>query len=294
VRMPGDVAKAHIARLYFDHGLTKQEIAQRLGLSRFKVARLLDQAREEGIVRVEIRDPVEDESTLSRALEDAYGLDVAVVVRRVGAIPQAAAAWLPDLLQPGDTLGVAWGTTLQQVAAGLPEGTATDVDVVQICGAIPGLEPGTGPTEIALRFAERLGGRLHALPAPAVASKHARDELMANDVIRPTVEMFEKVDLALVGIGVGAELREAPDHAAGYVLVHVFDDDGGPLGAALTDHAISMSRTQLRTTRVLAAAGGAAKHGAILGALRTGLLNTLVTDAAAARHALKAAGVPTA
>lgn len=286
--MPGEVAKAHIARLHFEHGLTKQEIAQRLSISRFKVARLLDQARAEGIVRIEIRDPVEVDSDLSRALEDRYGLDLAVVVRRAQAIPQATAAWLPELMHPGDTLGIAWGTTLQQVAAALPSRPAGDLDVVQICGAIPGLVPGTGPTELALRFAERLGGRLHSLPAPAVASRSARDELLENEVIRPTIELFDEVDIALVGIGVASELAGAPDDAAGYVLVHVFDGHGGPLGAALTDHAISMSRARLSATRVLAAAGGPTKHDAVLGALRSGLINTLVTDAPTARHALKA------
>jgi DNA-binding transcriptional regulator LsrR (DeoR family) len=286
--MPGEVAKAHIARLYYDDGLTKREIAQRLGLSRFKVARLLDQAREEGIVLIEIHDPVEMENTLSRQLEDAYGLDLAVVVRKDAAIARAAAAWLPELLKDGDTLGVAWGTTLQGVGDALERPTGATIDVVQISGAIAGLAHGTHPTEVALRFAERLGGRLHSLPAPAVASAQARDELMDNAVIRPTIEMFNQVDLVIVGIGVGSELTEAPPGAAGYILVHVFDGDGGPLGAALTDHAIAMSRARLSETRVLAAAGGPTKHAAILGALRSGLINTLVTDAPTARHALKA------
>src|SRR4051812_45442545 len=123
--MPGEVAKAHVARLYFEHDLTKREIAQRLGISRFKVARLLDQARAEGIVRVEIEDPVEIQSDLSRALEDAFGLDLAVVVRDGRAIPRAAATWLPELVREGDTLGVAWGTTLQSVVELLETGTGT-------------------------------------------------------------------------------------------------------------------------------------------------------------------------
>lgn len=283
--MPGEVAKAHVARLYFEHDLTKREIAQRLGISRFKVARLLEQARAEGIVRVEIEDPVEIQSDLSRALEDAFGLDLAVVVRDQRTIPRAAAAWLPELLRECDTLGVAWGTTLQSIAELLEPGTG-QTDVVQICGAIPGLTPGTGPSEIALRFSERLGGTLYPLPAPASASKRVRNELLANPVIRPTVDRFGAIDLALVGIGVAGEMDGPPDGAAGYMLIHVFDRQGRTVGATESDRAISLSRAQLDETRLVAAAGGYMKRAAVLGALRTGLLNALITDAATASHAL--------
>jgi DNA-binding transcriptional regulator LsrR (DeoR family) len=285
----GEVAKAHVARLYFEQDVTKREIAQRLGISRFKVARLLDQARSEGIVRVEIHDPVAADGELSRALEERYGLDFAVVVADEQAIARATAAWLPELLPENAVLGVAWGATLQHVAAELPERARAAADVVQVCGAVPGLEPGTGPTELALRFAERLGGRLHALPAPAMASRRARDELMANEVVRPTVELFDRVGLVLVGIGAAGRLAGAPPDAVGHVLVHAFDADGRFVDTEAADRAISMTRAQLAATRVLAAAGGRAKHAAVRGALRSGLLDALVTDAAAARHALRGA-----
>jgi DNA-binding transcriptional regulator LsrR (DeoR family) len=282
-----EVAKAHVAHLYFEHDVTKREIAQRLGISRFKVARLLDQARSEGIVRVEIHDPLKVEDELSRALEERYRLDFAVVVPDERAIPRATAAWLRELLPEGGTLGVAWGATLQKVAAELPERLGAGTDVVQVCGAVPGLEPGTGPTELALRIAERLGGRLHALPAPAMASRRARDELMANAVVRPTVELFDRVDLVLVGVGAAERLAGAPADAVGHVLVHAFDAHGRFVDTAAADRAISMSRDQLAATRVLAAAGGRAKHAAVRGALCSGLLDALVTDAATARHALR-------
>jgi DNA-binding transcriptional regulator LsrR (DeoR family) len=122
-----------------------------------------------------------------------------------------------------------------------------------------------------------------------MASRRARDELLANDVVRPTVELFDRVGLVLVGIGAAGRLAGAPADAVGHVLVHAFDADGRFVTAEAADRAISISRAQLAATRVLAAAGGLAKRDAVLGALRTGLLTGLVTDAATARHALKAA-----
>jgi len=264
---------AEVARLYYVRDLTQQEIAARLGISRFKVLRLLDQARAEGVVRFEIDEPVPVLDDLSLRLEERFGLERAVVVEED--VASAAAHLLPRLLRPNDVLGVAWGATLQLVAERLPT-IATGTPVVQICGALPGLEPGTGPTELAARFAERTRGAFTPLPAPALASKRARDELLAHDAVRPAVQMFERVTLALVGIGVRP--------GGGHLLVHVFAEDGTLRRPEL---AVAMTAEQLRRAHTIAVAGGTAKRRAVHGALQTGLLKGIVTDERCARHALR-------
>ena len=264
---------AEVARLYYVRDLTQQQIAKRLGISRFKVLRLLEQARSEGVVRFEIDEPVPVLDDLSARLEERFGLERAVVVEED--VAAAAAHLLPGLLRSGDVLGVAWGATLQLVAEQLPV-IATGTTVVQICGALPGLRAGTGPTELAARFAERTRGRFYPLPAPALASRRARDELLAHAAVRPAVEMFDRVTVALVGIGVRP--------GGGHLLVHVFGEDGR-LGKP--ELAVAMSAEQLRRARTIAVAGGAAKRTAVHGALQTGLLTGMVTDERCARHALR-------
>jgi len=260
---------AEVARLYYVRELTQQQIAQRLGLSRFKVLRLLEQARSEGVVRFEIDEPVPVLDDLCRQLEERYDLETALVVE--GRVAEAAAAVLPRLLSPGDVLGVAWGETLAEIVERLPP-LGNGIPVVQICGAIDGIVPGTGPTELAARFAAKTGGPFHPLEAPAVADARA-----LRRAVRATTSLFDEVSLALVGIGTRAG-------AAGHLLVHVFDERGRLVAA---ERAIALSVRQLRRTRVMAAAGGAAKREAVLGALRTGLVDVVVTDAACARHALR-------
>jgi DNA-binding transcriptional regulator LsrR (DeoR family) len=260
-------AMAEVARLYYVRELTQQQIAERLGVSRFKVLRLLEQARAEGVVRFEIDEPVPVLDELSRRLEERYDVSAVVVERDVA---RAAAALLTQLVHPGDVLGVAWGETLASVALHLPELT-DHVPVVQICGAIDGLVPGTRPTEVAARFAAKTGGSFHPLDAPAVA-----DEQALRRAVRPTTSIFDDVSIALVGIGV------RPD-AAGHILVHVFDEDGRIVSA---ERAIALSVPQLRRTRVVAVAGGRRKQRAVLGALRTRLVDVIVTDAVCARRAL--------
>jgi DNA-binding transcriptional regulator LsrR (DeoR family) len=117
----------------------------------------------------------------------------------------------------------------------------------------------------------------------------ARDALVANDAVRPTVEMFDSIGLALVGIGAAERFPGAPAGAAGHLLVHVFDDEGRALEAGAADRAIAMSRGQLERARVVAVAGGDRKRRAVRGALRSGLVDTLVTDARCAAFALEPA-----
>jgi DNA-binding transcriptional regulator LsrR (DeoR family) len=263
-------ALAEVARLYYVRELTQQQIAQRLGVSRFKVLRLLEQARAEGVVRFEIDEPTPVDDELARGLEERYGLAQAVVVDDVIA---AAADLLPRLLRPRDILGVAWGETLAKIAARLDDTPApARVPVVQICGAIDGLVPGTRPTELAARYAAWTGGRFHPLEVPAVADARA-----LRRAVQPTSELFDRVTLALVGIGTRRD-------AAGHILVHVFDDHGRVVSE---ERSIALSVAQLRRTRVAAVAGGARKRRAVAAALRTGLLDVLVTDTACARHALR-------
>ena len=141
---------AEVARLYYVRDLTQQDIAERLGVSRFKVVRLLAQARSEGVVRFEIDEPMRVDDRLSLALEERYGLATALVVDDVAT---AAASLLPRLLRPGDSLGVAWGETLAAIERRLaPPGPG--VPVVQVCGAIEGLAPADGLHPIQQAFLE--------------------------------------------------------------------------------------------------------------------------------------------
>ena len=265
---------AHVARLHYRRGLTRQEIGERLGLSRFRVGRMLDEARALGVVRIEIDDRPQDDA-IAAELEQAYGLDLAVVVPDARDIPAVAAGWLAQILRPAEVLGVAWGTTLRALAEEV-EPTPLGTEIVQICGAVAGLPGGSGPSEVSLVLAERLGGRARLLPAPALTV--ALSDLVNDPAVKPTLERFRRVTTALVGIG-------ARPGGGGHVLVYEFDRDGALLEPELQAIAISLER--LRTVRVLAAAGGAAKRDAVRGALRTGLLDVLVTDLTCARHALR-------
>ena len=87
-----------------------------------------------------------------------------------------------------------WGATIAATVDSITS-AATDTPVVQICGAVPGLESGTGSTETAVRLAERVGGPLFPLPAPVFASRSVRDELLANVDVLVTDEAGARASL---------------------------------------------------------------------------------------------------
>lgn len=302
-------ARSYVARLYYEQGLTKLDIAARLGISRFRVARLLDAARRDGTVRIEIREPVEVDVALGRLLEERFGLALALVAAGDASLPALAAGWLPELLRPDDVVGVAWGSMLQRLVRAIgDEPQLPAIPVVQICGAAPAEPAGSGASEIAWDLARRLGGAFHPLPAPALlTSAAARDAVLGHEPVATTAALFARVTVALVGIGAltgaGRSALRAPGvlderelaalraaGAVGDLLVHPFDDGGTFLDAGLAERAVAIGLDDLGRTRVVAVAGGPGKELAVAAALRTGLLDVLVTDERCARTALERPG----
>ncbi len=308
---PDDTTLAsQVARLFHDREMTRVQIAERLGISRFRVARLLDQARQQGLVRVELRDIPTRDRDLARAIEERWGLDLCVVAAGpddqdadVTTIARLAASVLGELIAPTDVIGIAWGSTVAATVAELPTRPSPGVRVVQLAGSATTVVQTHDPGEVARLLADRLGATCHPLYAPAfVASTAVRDALMHEAAIGATAALFDAVTLAVVGIGalgvaasdsalVRGGLLDAADvarltgaGAVGDLLVHPFDIEGRFVVDPLIERAIAATPDQLRhVRRVLAVAAGAGKATAIAGALDTGIVRMLVTDGAAAR-----------
>ena len=303
------------ARRYFLDGATKSEIATELGLSRFKVARLLDEALRDGIVRIEIDAVPEIDDVLSRELAVALGIRSAVVVRTVegpgefqrSQLGRAAASVLADSLDDDDVLGISWGRTLHSMIGHMPQ--LPGCAVVQIVGIVPSLELNVNSLELVRRLAARAGGAVYPLPVPLIVEDAAvAASLRADPHVARTIAMFPKVTRALVGIGAwtrgGSTLRAslsdgdaAALDAAGAVAdccSVVLDADGQEVRAAgIPDRCIAIGGDELRQVPdVVALSAGEGKVEAIRAALRSGLIHRLVTSEDTARALL--AGRPIA
>jgi len=294
------------ARRYFLDGASKSEIATELGISRFQVARLLEAARRDGIVRIEIGGPPEFDVELSSELAARHGLRDALVVRmgegpdefKRGQLGRACAELLTETLRADDVLGISWGRTLHSMVAHLSR--LPGCTVVQIVGSVPTLELDVNSMELVRRVADCAGGPVYPLHVPLlVDSQEMADALRRDPHVHKTIDMFDRLTKAVVGIGSwtasGSTVRAALpaafaselDAAGGVadICSTVLDADGRELQVeGLSGRFIAISLQQLRAVPdVVAIAGGAAKAPAILAALRSGLIHRLITDEEAAR-----------
>ena len=300
------------ARLYYEDGLTQQQVADELGVSRPKVSRLLTRARAEGIVRITIVDPFATFGEVEQHLVETFGLREAVVIAGEGLSEEAlrrrlglaAASYLRRTLRDGLRVGVGWGRTLRATVEVLNNERQVAIHAVPLIGGIGQVSPSFQVNDLARRMAEAFGGTWQALYAPAfVGDTQARDALLNHPDVKLVMEGWETLDVALVGIGHFAFQRQSSMFFAEYMAQTLLQEleERGAMGdlcgrffdiygrqCILEAGVIGISLDQLKALdHVIGVAGGKEKMTAILGALRGGYLNVLITDTVTAQAVLE-------
>jgi DNA-binding transcriptional regulator LsrR (DeoR family) len=295
-----------LARRHYLDGRSKSELADEFKISRFRVARLLDRARELGIVRIEIVAPAHGDSELSERLRRVYSLRHAVAVETPAQpellranLGEAAARLLPDFVVDGDTLGIAWGRTLQAMVGALNR--LPQCTVVQLTGAVGRIRVHEESVEIVRRVADAAGGSSYPIYAPMVVDTaaaaaalrrepHVREALKAHDRLTKAVVAIGSISppdsLLYEGLGVATCEALRRQGACGETCAIPVAEDGR-LIADVLDRTINITPDKFRRIpEVLAVAGGAAKVAAIRAVLASGVLTALITDVATARALL--------
>lgn len=306
-----------VARLYYESELTQARIALRMRLSRQKVQRLLDAAKEKGVVRIVVEPLQGVHAERERALEERYGLaeavivetsaygDQSVVAREIGV---AAADYLLRVVRPRDRLVLSWGGTLLGMVNALrrhPHRELGGAQVIQGLGGVVDPSRDTHSSELVRRLAQFLGGRALPLPAPGVAgSRAARNAFLRDPHVARVIEAGRQADLAFVSIGAPRQdsilVREGTivtwsdlealkaRGAVGDFNLRYFDADGKALASELDDRVVGLALEDFRRIpHVVGLAGGAAKLDAIRGALAGRLVHVLITDHLTAQRLLE-------
>ncbi len=303
---------ATVAWLYHTRGLRQGEIAERLNISQPRVSRLLDQAVRSGIVRTVVMLPSHDQSVLESELESAYGLREAHVydlgtvgdeAQLIAELGQLLALQFQAAPLDAEIIGfTSWSRTLQEAVTNLgPLPNSRAHYVVETLGDLGPPRLQHHAAQMTSRLAELTGATPLFLRIPGVSPTPAvKETLLAHDAhARNVLEMLDRIDLALVGIGTGhivapleggdnfftaQQLKMARSRGAVAELnLRFIDEDGQPVPTELDDLVIGATLEQLKSApRRLGVAGGPSKYSAIRAALRGGWLNTFVTDATTA------------
>jgi deoxyribonucleoside regulator len=290
------------ARLYYEHDFSQQKIAQKLGISRPGVSRLLQRAREQGIVRIEIHDPAAKGTNLEKLLRDKFGLIKTIVVpederivvtkRRLG---QATIGFLSRLVSDNMVLGVSWGTTMREVARQAGDVSARNMTVVQLNGGVSKASYDTHASEIAQMIGAKFEATPFLLPLPAIVdSQEVKKAIISDKNIARTLNLASEAQIAIYTIGlfnqdsvlVKADYFERPEvtslikkGAIGDICSRIINHQGKICSEELNTRTIGIELEDLiKKPYAIAVAGGREKLPAIRAALKGKWFNCLVTD----------------
>ena len=296
---------AKVARMYYVQELNQKAITEKLQLHQSTISRMLKKARTLNLVRFNIATPPGTFAELEDQLISRFDLKDAVVVdcpaegdAMVRDLGTALAYFLETTLKPGKVIGISsWSRSLFAMADGLHPGDyCAGGKVVQILGGVGNVGREFHAIQLAQRLAAGIGARAVLLQSPAVVGSPEAQRVLSRDpVVQEASALFERLDLALVGIGsmepskmlaVSGNIFSREERAelqrlgaVGDICFRFFDADGQPVKSALMKRVIGIDLVKLRSCkRVVGVAGGMQKLQAILGALRGGLIDVLITD----------------
>lgn len=301
-----------IAVAYYEHEQTQEEIAKRFGISRIKVGRLLKKARNEGIVEINVKYHPIFSSKIEQQFVNAFGIKRALIAvdhqdeeeqrRQVAAL---VTNYLSSMLKNGMTVAVGQGRNVAAVASHV--GIFPEKQCKFICGIGGTLRDGEliDADHISRNLARKFNAASETLYAPAyVENRELKKAFLQNRVIKETIERASKADIALVGLGdmnensymvqlgwftpqevTNASINQGViGEIAGYGF---FDIQGQPVETVMNDRVIGLSIEELRSIPcVIAIASENTKSMAILGALRSGVIDIIATSASNARTVL--------
>ncbi|MGV8850969.1 MAG: sugar-binding transcriptional regulator [Rhodoglobus sp.] len=304
-----ELLAVRVAELYYEENKTQDEVGALLGITRWKVGRLLTRAREVGIVRIEIIHPRARRLDIERQLRDRFGLKDAVVVplptdddEVSPRVAQAAADYLAAVRPIPRTLGVSWGRTLDEVARLLAPGWTVGVQVVQINGGVSlNSKQGTA-AQTAVTIAQKGHGQATLLPIPAILEQVETKRAIERDRAVASVRALgASASAYLYSAGVaGASsvhvdsgyLTEADvdelvsQGAVGDVVGRYIDAKGEIVDTALDERTVGIGLDELRAAEhAIFVVAGDAKHDVARAVVTSGLCSVIVTDEATA-HAL--------
>lgn len=297
--------RLRVAWMYYSHGLTQQEIAVRLGVSRATIIRLLEEARARGEVRFWIEGADADCAGLAVRLETALGVREVIVVpggdgpeTTAAAVGLALGRRLSDAFADGMTIGVGWGRTLTAALRAFRPPRLAGARVLSLLGgAVEARE--ANPAEVAWRIAGALGAECYLFPAPLVVDSAAtRRALIDACGLDRIYALADRIDAAVVSVGdIGPDCSSLSRglmseeelvalSAAGCVadvMCHFLDARGATVHHPIAERVMAVGLDALaRAPLRVIASGGAARGPAIRAAVRRIGCDLLVTDDAAA------------
>ena len=293
--------KTRVAWLYYVEGMTQDEVAQKVGLTRVRVLRILANARSDGTVQIRVTSKLSHCIDLERQLEAIWKLERAIVVPT----PEDAAslyriigrelgAFLSSAIEPGMNVGLGWGNTLTSALPAIEPRDADGINVVSLLGGLTRVAD-VNPSEFAWRAADRLSAACHMMAAPVFApDQQTRDALFGHAGIAEVIRRARMLDMAVLSLGnlmphsvfSTHELLSASEIASlgnagvvGDILCQFVDSEGEVVNHPVNDRVVSLKPEEIRKARrIVIASGGWNKVTIMRAALKRLVPSVVITD----------------
>jgi DNA-binding transcriptional regulator LsrR (DeoR family) len=288
--------------LYYVAGMTQDQIAAELGVSRQRAQRLVSRAMAEGLIHVRLHHRIGACLDLEAALRDRFGLDRVRVAPGLGAgadpvraVAPAAAAELERFLRMPDPLVIALGTgrAMRGMVDAMEPVEAPQHRLVSLIGNIAP-DGSASFFDVVMRIADKVRAPHYPMPVPVISPTPEENAAFhALGPVRKVVALAEAADVVFVGVGQMsndaplladgfvsreelAEMQAAG--AVGEVAGWVFDSQGEYLDLGTNRRTGGVRVAPGLSRPAVGIAAGASKVPAIHSALKSRIINGLVTD----------------
>lgn len=298
-----------VANFYYNADMTQNQIAERFFTSRSKISRMLKEARRLGIVEITIREPWDRNTELEQQFIEKFWLkDVRVIQTKetndtmvLQKLGEVAAYHMDNLIDEHTILGISWGNTMHHTVKAVKTSKNIPLTVVPIMGAANIRRPERDSMDLSKELAYAYGGNYHYIYAPLfVNSQEVRKSLEEEPNIKECLNLARSANMILTSVGsivykswkaylstkdlFNLEKKGAIGHIGG----HFYDKEGQEVKTSMVGKMIGVGLDDIKNTEnVICVAGLEMKAEAILGAVRGGYINTLITDENAAKKILE-------
>lgn len=287
---------ATVAHLYYNLDMTQNQIAERMYTSRSKISRMLKEARQLGIVEIHIREPWERSQQMEQQLCQQFSLNSVRIIRGKGldGVVEAAAYYLDGSIRQDLKVGISWGNTLYHMIQYISKTNRKNIPitVASIMGVSNMVRPELDSLNLAKELASAYGGHYRYIPAPIfVKSRELKENLLQEEYVQSALSIAQSADMILTSVGsVAAKswghyisertLKDLESKGAvGHIAGHFYDKNGQEVENALEERLIGVSIEDLRRCpEVICVAEGEEKAEALVGAIRAGIVNTVIID----------------
>lgn len=292
-----------VAHLYYEKDMNQRQIAKLIGVSRSQVSRMLTEAKEQGIVKITILDTVDSCEDLESLLKRYFNLRDAVVVPTASYIPdmirqvvgKAGANYLNKIIKSNQKIGISWGISLYEMIKALEATEIDGIEVLQLLGGLGQTSTVLQSYELVKQLAGKYNGICHQLHAPGFMSNKKIAKILKQDLeIQRVLEMGKSVDIAVVGLDAlwkhrslvrvqnmsDSDLLKLEEKSAvGQCCFHFYDQNGKIVDEELAERVIGIDLKSLNDIEtVIGVATSLDTTAAILGGLRNGFLDVLISD----------------